>query len=129
MRNAHGTPTTVGVATVERMVCVARDQDDPRSIDIPFSAFGNPHVATDCGGRKQRLARPAIGGYMSPLLIPDGAPFGYSGSHQRERPVPIKVIVQEDRTHPSVLAELRALTARAKLRGNYRRPLAAPAAG
>ena len=37
------------------------------------SELHNPHIATDCGGRRQPLERENLAGYMSPLLIPAGA--------------------------------------------------------
>jgi len=99
------------------LVCVARDEDDPRSILISIDELHNVHVATDCGGRRQPLTRPTLAGYMDRDLIPPGVPFGHSGSHG---PGPIKVLVQERHIDCATLDELRRRAAGAKLRRRYR---------
>ena len=121
--HANGSATTD--ATPERLVCVARDQDDPRVIYVAATDFHNPHVAIDCGGRRRLLDRPAIGGYMDRSLIPSGVPFGHSGSHGPGR---IKVLVNEARTPAAVVAELWEATTRAKLRRGRRTAIASPLA-
>jgi hypothetical protein len=122
MRTTNATGDVAGDASPVGMVCVARDQDDPRAILVPIDELANVHVARDCGGRRQVLARPNLGGYIPPALIPPGAPFGYGGDHQREHVMPIKVLVQEARTDPAVLEELRRRAKHAKLRPGYYLP-------
>ena len=78
MRTAHPNGAHVANATPEGLVCVARDEDDPRSIYIPIDALVNPHVATDCGGRLCPLTRPTLAGYMERDRIPVDMPFGHT---------------------------------------------------
>ena len=79
MHDAHPTPSSADATSADRAVCVARDLDDDRVVFVHRSQLFNPHVATDCGGRRQPLSRPAIGGYIDRALIPAGVPFGHSG--------------------------------------------------
>ena len=119
---ASSEPIAPPVSGPNPMVAVARDQDDPRWISVQPDDLANVHIAVDCGGKRQRLARPNLGAYMWPSLIPDGVPFGYSGDHRDGRPMRIKVLVREDLTDPAVIAELRSRAECAKLKPRYRLP-------
>src|SRR5690349_11090508 len=119
-RNARGESTPALCPSASgATVTVTRGWGDRRTICVPLSALRNVHWATDQGGRRRRLPRPMLAGYMWCDVVPEGAPFGHSHEHG-DVPHSIKVLIRRRDNHGSIYEVLRDAAKAAKLRNGYK---------